>query len=180
MKQYPGVKLNVFYKPMAELMDMLRRRQVDFVLAFKPSETMEGIESHVLFQNYLAAIANPSHPIAGLPKVRIEDVARYSLALPSKGLQARNALDTLLERNPCELKIRIELNDPHILLDLIRRSTLVTVLAGVKAIPLDVPGGEMSGCVHILKDSYRKRSMQVFITLLSESMAVRERANAWI
>ena len=96
-----------FYKPMAELMDMLRRRQVDFVLAFKPSETMEGIESHVLFQNYLAAIANPSHPIAGLPKVRIEDVARYSLALPSKGLQARNALDTLLERNPCELKIRI-------------------------------------------------------------------------
>ena len=49
MKQYPGVKLNVFYKPMAELMDMLRRRQVDFVLAFKPSETMEGIESHVLF-----------------------------------------------------------------------------------------------------------------------------------
>ena len=188
MKQYPGVKLNVFYKPMYELMDMLRRRQVDFVLAFKPSETMEGIESHVLFQNYLAAIANPSHPIAGLPKVRIEDVARYSLALPSKGLQARNALDTLLERNPCELKIRIELNDPHILLDLIRRSTLVTVLAeasihnqnGVKAIPLDVPGGEMSGCVHILKDSYRKRSMQVFITLLSESMAVRERANAWI
>ena len=35
MKQYPGVKLNVFYKPMAELMDMLRRRQVDFVLAMR-------------------------------------------------------------------------------------------------------------------------------------------------
>ena len=34
MKEYPAVKLNIFYLPMAELMQKLMRREVDFVLAF--------------------------------------------------------------------------------------------------------------------------------------------------
>ena len=38
MKKYKGVKLNICYKPMADLMNMLRGRKIDFVLAFKPSE----------------------------------------------------------------------------------------------------------------------------------------------
>ncbi len=84
--------------------------------------------------------------------------------------------------------MRIELNEVNILLDLIRRTDFVTVLAeasihnrpGVKAIPIDIADNEMAGCVHILKDSYRKRSMQEFLHLLSESIAVKERQNAWI
>ena len=62
IKKYPKVKLNIFYKPMSELMDMLRDRKVDFVLAFKPSAPMEGIESHILFQNY--RFGEHSHKIA--------------------------------------------------------------------------------------------------------------------
>lgn len=50
----------------------------------------------------------------------------------------------------------------------------------IKAIPLDVPDNEMAGCVHILKNAYRKKSMLEFIRLLSESVAVRERQNAWL
>ena len=30
----------------------------------------------------------------------------------------------------------------------------------------------MTGCVHLLTDSYRKRSMQEFLRLLSDSVAV--------
>lgn len=51
---------------------------------------------------------------------------------------------------------------------------------GVKAIPLDIPDNEMSGCVHTLRDSYRKRSMLEFIRMLSDSVAIRERINAWL
>lgn len=188
MKLYPGVKLNVYYKPMAELMDMLRQRQIDFVLAFKPSLPLDGIESHTLFQNYLAAIVNCNHPLASQSKVTLEQLSNYNLALPSKGLQARNALEKIIERYPRELKINIELNDPNILLELVRQSNLVTILAeaslhkqaGVKAVRIDIPDHEMVGCVHTLADSYHKKSMQEFVKLLSESLAVKERANAWI
>ncbi|MFG6388058.1 MAG: hypothetical protein K1V74_06130, partial [Muribaculaceae bacterium] len=86
------------------------------------------------------------------------------------------------------LKARIELNDPDILLNLVRQSNLVTVLAeasihnerGVKAVPIDIPDNEMVGCVHTLEDSYRKHSMLEFIKMLCESVAVRERINWWL
>lgn len=188
MKRYRGVKLNIFYKPMEELMSMLRQRQIDFLLAFKPSVPLVGIESHTLFQNYLAAIVSDSHPLARKSRISLDELSACTLALPSKGLQARNALERILERHNCNLKINIELNDPTILMDIIRRSLLVTVLAeasihretGVKAIPIDAPGNEMEGCVHTLSNSYHKKSMQEFVKLLSDSIAVRERANAWL
>ncbi len=188
IKKYPKVKLNIFYKPMSELMDMLRDRKVDFVLAFKPSAPMEGIESHILFQNYLAAIVSSTHSLATEKKVSLEQIAQYGIALPSKGLQARNMLDKVLERYKFNLKARIELNDPDILLNLVRQSNLVTVLAeasihnerGVKAVPIDIPDNEMVGCVHTLEDSYRKHSMLEFIKMLCQSVAVRERINSWL
>ena len=51
---------------------------------------------------------------------------------------------------------------------------------GVKAVRLDIPGNEMIGCVHTLRDSYRKRSMRELLRMLSESAAIRERVNAWL
>lgn len=187
MKIYPKVKLNIFYKPMAELMELLREREVDFVLAFKPTQPVEGVESHILFQNCLSAIVGEFHPLASRERVTLAELERYDLALPSRGLQARNAFEHIIAPYS-KFRIRVELNEVNILLKLIRQTMLVSVLAeatihnesGVKAIPLDIPDNEMAGCVHTLKDTYRKRSMQEFIRLLSESIAVRERQNAWI
>lgn len=186
-KQYPSVKLNIFYKPMTELMEMLRERTVDFALAFKPNGNVDGIESHILFQNYLSVVTGIHHPLAKKERISIHELEQYDLALPSKGLQARCAFDRFLSPD-VNLRICIELNEVNILLKLIRSSMLVTVLAEattdneneVKAIPLDVPCNEMTGCVHVLKDSYRKKSMLEFVKMLGESIAVRERQNAWL
>lgn len=188
MKLYPNIKLNIFYKPMNELMEMLKARNVDFVLAFRPTVPVEGVESHILFQNYLSAIVGIHHPLATKEKVSINELAQFNLALPSKGLQARNAFDRVLPYHDDHFNVKIELNEVNILLNLIRQSMLVSVLAeatihnetGVKAIPLDIPENEMAGCVHILKDSYRKKSMQEFIRMLGESVAVKDRQNSWI
>lgn len=188
MKLYPGVKLNIFYKPVAELMTMLAEREVDFVLAFKPHHAMECVESHSLFQNYLAVIVNSSHPLASKQKVTLEELSQYDLALPSRGLQARSSFDFVCAGRRLDMRVRIELNEVNILLKLISCSNLVSVLAeatihnvrGVKAVPLDIPSNEMTGCVHTLRDSYHKRSMCEFIRMLSESAAIRERVNAWL
>lgn len=188
MKQYPHVHLNIFYKPMEELMDMLLNHQVDFVLAFRSSGYNEEIESHTLFDNNLAAIVSVNHPLAEKEEIGVEELGRYEIALPSKGLQARNAFEQVRERYFNSMNVKIELNEVNILLKLIRQSQLVTILAeasvhdeaGVKAIPLDFPGNEMQGCVHTLRNSYRKRSMLEFVRLLSEANAVKERIRHWI
>ena len=187
MKLYPRIKLNVIYKPMGELMELLAKRELDFVLAFKPSQPMTDVESHFLFQNKLSAVVNASHPLARKEKVTLSELEHYDLALPSKGLQARNAFDSVITPYN-NFHIRLELNEVNILLRLIRQTNLVTVLAEdsifnaheVKAVPLDVPDNEMIGCVHILKDTYHKHSIKEFIRLLTESIAVKKRQNSWI
>ena len=187
MKMYPNIKLNIIYKPMNELMDLLAKRNLDFVLAFKPSQPVADVESHILFQNSLSAVVSTTHPLASKKSVSLAELQKYELALPSKGLQARNAFDNLANSYR-DFHIRIELNEVNILLKLIRQTHLVTVLAedsiynerDVKAVPLDVPDNEMTGCVHILKDAYHKNSMKEFVRLLSESLAVKKRQNSWI
>ena len=186
-KTYPEIKLNIFYKPMAELMDMLQDRKVDFVLAFRPSQPVTGVESHILFQNYLAAIVGEGNPLAHKDKISLEELHKYELALPAKGLQARNAFD-MIASSYKDMRIRVEMNEVNILLKIIRQTNLVSVLAeatihnefGVKAIPLDFPDNEMTGCVHTLRNSYRKHSAQEFIRMLSDSIAVKERQTSWI
>ena len=188
MKAYPHVKLNISYKPMEDLMEMLKQRQLDFVLAFKPSARYEGIESHMLFDNHLAAIVRDSHPLAQKEKIKFSDLEHFDIALPAKGLQARNAFDKVQAKYFNQIKVRLELNEVNILLKLVKQTDLVSILSeatiynepGVKAIPLDFPENEMEGCVHMMKDSYRKHSAQEFIRLLSESNAVRERIHDWL
>ena len=184
---YPGIKLNIVYKQMNELMELLVKRDIDFVLAFKPIDPIPEIESHILFQNTLSAVVARDHPLATLPKVTVPELQRYDLALPAKGLQARNAFDSIVSDTD-SFRIRIELNDVNTLLKLVRQTCLVSVLAedsiyeinDVRAIPIDDPGSQMTGCVHVLRDSYRKHAMQEFVRILTESLAVKRLQSNWI
>lgn len=187
LKMYPKIKVNIVYKQMNELMELLSNHELDFVLAFKPIQPLPDVESHILFQNTLSVIVGNNHPLASKDKVSISELEKYDLALPSKGLQARNAFDNIVSDYD-KFKIRIELNDVNTLLKLVRQTNLVTVLAedsiygvcDVKAVPINVPDNQMSGCVHIQKETYRKHSMQEFIRILTESIAVKRFQNNWI
>lgn len=188
MKVHRNVKLNICYKTMEELLEMLRKRELDFVLAFKPSSPHEEIESHILFDNNLSVIANAHHPLAEKDSVTLEDILPHGIAMPAKGLQARYAFDSLFPDAEKSLNVKVELNEVNVLLDIVHGSSLVTILSdatvhqfpGLKAIPIEVPKNTMEGCVHTLRKSYRKRAAEEFIMMLSESVSVRKRANYWL
>ena len=181
LKKYPKVKLNVCYGAMAELMDKLTRHELDFVLAFRPSVRNERIDSHVLFNNRLAAVVNERHPIAKQKLVTLDEIDRFDLALPTKGLQARNALEKMLANTRHCLDAKIEMNNVSLLFKVIRESNYVTILSEstvidqreLVAVPLDVPGNDMEGCIHVLKNSYIKASAREFIRMLSSSSVMR-------
>lgn len=180
MKLYPNVHLKVFYKTMSELMDMLQQREVDFVLAFKPTDKNKKIESHVLFNNHLSVVVSDTHPLAARKSVSLADLKLFDLALPAHGLQARSVFDDAASHIGTDLKVRLELSDVSILLKLIRQSKLITVLAeatihdedGLVAVPLEVANNDMEGCIHLLKQAYVKNSAREFCRLLSQSRAI--------
>ncbi len=188
MREHPAIKLNIFYKTMEELMVMLSKKELDFVLSFRPSSPQSDIESHVLFDNSLSVIVNKNHPLADKEKCCLSDILPYRVALPAKGLQARNMFERIFPDAYSQLNVSIELNEVGVLLDIVHCSSFVTILSEavvhgiseLKAIPFDVPGNSMEGCVHTLRNTYRKRATDEFIRMFRESNAVRDRANQWL
>ena len=85
------------------------------------------------------------------------------------------------------LNVSLEVNGVYSLLDVVENSNLLTILSdatirdrhALKAIALDVPDNEMQGCVHILKNTYQKRSAEVFVKMLRESLALMELSGKW-
>lgn len=70
----------------------------------------------------------------------------------------------------------------YLLFKLLRESNYVTVLSestvayerGLKAVPIVDDHAEekqMEGCIHLLKNTYMKRSSKEFISMLSESIS---------
>ena len=187
VKEHPGVKLNIFYRNMAELMEALRHRQVDLVLAFKPGQPYNEIESSDLFSDRLSVIMRRDHPLAGRKSISLEELNRHRLVIPAKGLQARNALEKYICIERSELNVCLEINEANILLDIVQDNNLLTMLSEaairgrdlLKAVPLDLPDNQMQGCVHTLKRAYQKRSAEAFIKMLREANIIQELSGKW-
>lgn len=181
ISRYPGVRLNVINRSMEELMEMLRRREVDFVLAFKPDTLFDEIESQVLFEDRLSVIMSKNHPLAACESISPDEIKKHPLAIPAKGLQARNMIDKYFNFSSGDFSVSLEVNSVYNLLEVVESSKLITILSEatirdrntLKAFPLELPD-KMQGCVHTLKKTYHKRSAEEFIKMLSESLTLIE------
>ena len=187
VKAYPGVKLKILYRNMVELMEALRHQEVDLVLAFKPGQPYNEIESSNLFSDKLSVIMRKDHALADRESISLDELKRYRLAIPAKGLQARNALEEYICVERSNLKICLEINEANILLDIVQENNLLTMLSEasirgrdhLKAVPLDLPNNRMQGCVHTLKRVFHKRSADIFVKMLREANIIQELSDQW-
>ena len=171
---------------MEDLLEDLQKRQVDFVLSYKPLHALPSIKSRELFRTQLAAITAVDHPLAGQKSVTLKELAKCDLALPTNGLQARNFFNRFAEKSDLHFNVRFQLNVVHMLLDLVGRSRLVSVLSAstvkghqeVVAIPIDLPENEMIGCIHTLEGAYEKNAAKEFLQLLRQQNDLQEMVNS--
>lgn len=188
IKVYPNIKLNIVYKTMDELIDLLIRRDLDFVLSYKPSKHYSQIESHVIFEDSLSLIVHNDHYLAERKSVTLEDLKKCRLILPAKGLQARNVLERILNENNVTIEAQVEFNQVTPLLRLIRNTRLATILSSntasmypeLKSIPIDCANNKMEGSFHVLRDSYRKESVKEFMRTLIKTDEMRMLRERWI
>lgn len=177
MKKYPGIKLKIYCRSMENLMEMLEHGQLDVALSYKPLQSYDDIDSHILFNSNLCVIAGKDNPVAKKERIRLAELENLPLVLPAKGLQARNAFDSLLYGQNFKFDVRLEINDLSMLLDMVSRTNLVTLLSGATihsnknfvAISLDHPHSEMQGSFHLLKGTYCKNATKEFLKILVEN-----------
>jgi LysR family cyn operon transcriptional activator len=183
MKEFPGIKLEVFYKTVDELMVLLREHKVDFILSYKPLADAPDIESMPLFENVLALVVSNEHPLASCKKIKLSELSGKPLILPSKGLQARTMLDKLVDGKNIELVYKLELNETNILLQMVATGNYATILSTsavfgktrFKAIPLDESGNVMEASLLRLEGAYQKSAAKEFIDILLKTEAVKRR-----
>ncbi len=186
-KEFPDVILNICYKNMMELMELVSNGELDFALSFRSSEKYDNVESHILFDNKLCIIVRENHPLTRKESVRLADLEEYELVLPGIGLQARSTFDNIIAERKLNLKVTMEANEVNTILNLLPRSNYVTVLSETvvlehdNLVTIDISDAEcnMEGCLHFCANRYRKRSTEEFIRLLSDTKALR-RSRLWL
>lgn len=181
MKEYPNIKLEVFYNTAQELLQMLKDRELDFVLSFSMTVKDEQIEETDLYEVPLCAIVHIRHPLAFQKNISLKELKQYSLVLPSRGLSARSALNDLLQTNDLKLDPHLEMNDANILLQLVESSLYVTVLSKttilgrpeLRAIPIKEQQNGMMASVLTMKGAYQKASAEAFLKLFEEGTLLK-------
>lgn len=180
IREHPGVKLKIRSETAADLIEMLRDKELDLVLAFKPSTAYDEIESEPLFRNSLSAIMRKDNPLASNKVLTMDDLESHRIVLPGKGLQARRAFERFLGLDTRKLDVTVEVNDPNLIMDIVQSTNLIAVASSLAAyyrtnlvaIPLEGGNYSMVGCVHRLKEGYRKRSADIFIDMLRDSAQI--------
>lgn len=176
MKEYPNIKLEVFYNTAYDLAQMLKNGDLDFVLSFNMSLNEDQIEVTNLYEVPLCAIVHLRHPLAFQKQITLEELKQYSLVLPSRGLSARSVLDDLLREQNITLDPHVEMNDANILLQLVESSLYVTVLSKttiigrseLKAIPISDKKDGMLASVLTMRGAYQKASAKIFLKFYEE------------
>ncbi|MBQ0025363.1 MAG: LysR family transcriptional regulator [Bacteroidales bacterium] len=180
LKRYPDVHLNIFYKTSSELADMLRCGNLDFFLAFKSQRVHSDLDFEPLFEYDLSAVMRKDHPLANHNSLSMKDLDGFPVALPGSGMQARKAFDRYVSLDTEELDVKVEINDPNVILDIVANTGMLTILSGqvvnyrdgIVAVPLEnMP--KMKGGVYFLGDSYRKKSAGMFLQMLKDSDSIR-------
>ena len=183
IKAYPGIKLEIIYKTVDELLTLLRERKVDFVLSYKPLCNAPDIASMFLFENALALVVDKEHPLANRKKIKLQELSGKELLLPSKGLQARTMFDRLIEGKNFLFNSSLELNETNILLQMVATGHYATILSTsavfgkprFRAIPIDEAGNTMEASLLYLEDAYQKTAAKKFIEILLDTDAVKRR-----
>lgn len=183
MKAYPDIKLEVYYKTVNELLALLKERELDFILSYKPIFDAPDVESMPLFENALALVVAKDHPLATKKRVGINELSDVPLVLPSHDLQARMMLEKLIAGKDVALSSRLELNETNILLQMVSTGSYSTILSTsavfgnsrFKAIPIDDPANIMEASLLRLKGAYQKAAAQEFVKILLDTDAVKRR-----
>ena len=173
-EQYPEVHLEVMFLKQDELIEAVRERKVDFALTFEMMEKDDLLTEQPVKTYHLCAIVSDQNPLAQQATVSLRQLAEYNICTPARGMNARRMFDSLTNKKGIELQPKLEINEIHTLLHLVRTGQWVAILVdsiihgeeGLCAVPLREAALPMPVVWLYPKDMYIRKAMQKFMELI--------------
>lgn len=171
---YPMVKININYGTSSELLELLERGKIDFVLSFFNATDNPDFESDVLFKSVLSLIVHKDHELAGCKEIPLKQLSGLPLVLPVDKFSIREALDKQLESEGIGLNPCMEINNIYTLLQLTETKNWCTILMDtslfnfpqLRAVPLKGKAMYKQATITWPKDVYRKKAASLFAGLI--------------
>ena len=173
-EQYPEINFEVMFLKQDELIDAVRERKVDFALTFEMMEKDDLLTEQPVKTYHLCAIVSDQNPLAQQATVSLRQLADYNICTPARGMNARRMFDSLTNKKGIELQPKLEINEIHTLLHLVRTGRWVAILVdsithgeeGLCAVPLREAALPMPVVWLYPKDMYIRKAMQKFMELI--------------
>ena len=173
-EQYPEVHHEVMFLKQDELIEAVRERKVDFALTFEMMEKDDLLTEQPVKTYNLCAIVSDQSPLAQQATVSLRQLADYNICTPARGMNARRMFDSLTNKKGIELQPKLEINEIHTLLHLVRTGRWVAILVdsiihgeeGLCAVPLREAALPMPVVWLYPKDMYIRKAMQKFMELI--------------
>ena len=173
-EQYPEVHLEVIFLKQDELIEAVRERKVDFAMTFEMMEKDDLLTEQPVKTYHLCAIVSDQNPLARQATVSLRQLSDYNICTPARGMNARRIFDSLTNKKGIELQPKLEINEIHTLLHLVRTGRWVAILVdsiihsedGLCAVPLREAALPMPVVWLYPKDMYIRKAIQVFMELI--------------
>jgi len=108
-KTHPGVETSVASGTSAELVQQVLAGELDAAFVSLPVEA-RGIQTEVLSEDYLVAIASPRHKLAKQKVISAYSLAGEKLILGERGGNTRRLIDHFFDKAGVTLKVAMELS----------------------------------------------------------------------
>lgn len=182
MKLYPRVRLNVKYKTIPELINLMRAGQMDMAFSIIVEDDVSWVESEPVMEMRLCAIMRSTHPLSKRSSLSFKDLRQQSIVLPEEAVMNDKAMANFLCSEAAGLNVKAFINDACAILQLIKYNNCISILTErsaqnideLCAVPIDELDEPKVFYAHFLKGAYRKRSATVFLDMLRQVIKEEE------
>ncbi|MDH3988836.1 MAG: LysR family transcriptional regulator [Gammaproteobacteria bacterium] len=162
LSKYPDARVSILDGPYSEQLHALRYGQIDWLIgALRDPPPTTDIVQQALFEQPLAIVVRPGHPLLKTGSPAIDQLARLEWVAPRPMAPARKFFDEFFERNGVRTPTRIiECSSLIATRGLLQQSDRAALLSPMQ-VREDVTAGELAVLVDAIPDSSRSIGMTV-------------------
>ena len=176
--RYPAVSVLIEKTSGRAVEHGLIASSLDLGIAFAPPESL-NIEAEKLFDAEIVLITTHDHRLARRTRVKLAELDRLPLVLPTREFATRRLLDDRMRETRAHLNLIVEMNDIDSLLDIVRLGTGSTVLSrravadgnGLSIVGITDPEMTRTAALFWLRDRHRTAAEFEFMKVVREVAA---------
>lgn len=123
IEKYPGIRFTIVNRATSEMVDMLEKRNLDFIVDSYPIDSnRKDIVLYKLIEGSNCFVGNEKYKnIVNEGIINIEDIQKYPLLLPPKITSTRKALESKLKDRIDNLEAIIDVPTTEVMLELVKK-----------------------------------------------------------